>query len=118
MNCAFIKSNNISISILILHDNEEETMERLGDGFCQNGYYMGWDGKGVDSQDACNAVCLSEPPCKFAAWFPKKTCSRYNEEACHLNNDKNHVTYAKKSSDIAGKIKRDSVQSNICLTMY
>ena len=70
-------------------------MEILGGGFCQHGYYMGWDGKGKDSQEACNALCLSESQCKFAAWFPQQTCSRYNEATCCLNNDKNHMTYAK-----------------------
>ena len=84
----------------ILQDYQKETMERLGRGYCHNGYYMGWDGKGKDSQEACNAVCLSEPQCKFAAWFPAQTCSRYNETTCNLNNDKNHMTYAKKSPGI------------------
>ena len=76
-------------------------MERLGRGFCHNGYYLGWDGKGKDSQEACNAVCLSEPQCKFAAWFPAQTCTRYNKSTCNLNNDEDHMTYAKKSSGIS-----------------
>ena len=79
-------------------------MERLGIGYCKNGYDAGWDEKGLDSQEACNLVCLSEKRCKFAAWYPKKTCSRYNGEICDLetNDDfhKSYSTFEKKSSGI------------------
>ena len=66
-----------------------------GQGFCTEGFYAGWDGKGTASQDACNAVCLSEQQCKFAAWFPQRTCSRYQDSDCELKNNVNHVTFAK-----------------------
>ena len=72
------------------------TMERFGQGYCKSGYYAGWDGKGVDSQDTCNKVCLEDPECTYAAWYGSKTCSRYNEVDCKLNGDANHVTFKKK----------------------
>ena len=71
------------------------TMERFGQGYCKSGYYAGWDGKGVDSQDTCNKVCLEDPECTYAAWYGSKTCSRYNEVDCKLNGDADHVTFKK-----------------------
>ena len=70
-------------------------MERFGQGHCESGYYAGWDGKGLDSQDACNNVCLEEPECTYAAWYGGQTCSRYNEVDCKLKEDANHVTFKK-----------------------
>ena len=70
-------------------------MELFGQGHCESGYYAGWDGKGLDSQDACNYVCLEEPECTYAAWYGGQTCSRYNEADCKLKEDANHVTFKK-----------------------
>ena len=70
-------------------------MERFGQGHCESGYYAGWDDKGLDSQDACNYVCLEEPECTYAAWYGGQTCSRYNEVDCKLKEDANHVTFKK-----------------------
>ena len=79
-------------------------MERLGIGYCKDGYDAGWDGKGIESQEACNLVCLSEKRCKFAAWYPNKTCSRYTGTICDLqantDKEKSHTTFEKKSSGI------------------
>ena len=71
-------------------------MESLGKGYCKNGYYKGWDGKGIISQDACIKVCLSEQSCTYAAFYEGKTCSRYYEQSCVLNDDKNHFTFKRK----------------------
>ena len=80
-----------------------ERMERLGKGYCVTGYYAGWDKKGIATQDSCNDLCLSEPQCKYVAWYPNQTCSRYSGKYCVLNQDMNHVTFAKKYS---GKIEK------------
>lgn len=72
-------------------------MYSLGQGFCSSGYYGGWDGKGIDSQGACNEVCLSESQCRYAAFWQGKTCSRYNGVFCWKNGDTRHTTYAKRT---------------------
>ena len=65
-------------------------MVSYGDGFCDEGYYAGWDGKGIESQEKCNDLCLDEPECTYASFFPIKdgkngnTCSRYNGQSCNL----------------------------------
>ena len=66
-----------------------------GQGYCRDGFYAGWDGKGTASQEECNALCLSESQCKYAAWWSHQTCSRYQDSNCILNGDVNHVTFAK-----------------------
>jgi hypothetical protein len=70
-------------------------MSSLGQGYCNQGYYAGWDGKGLTSQAACNAVCMKESQCTYAAWFHGKTCSRYKLAACTLNGNRDHFTYKK-----------------------
>ena len=61
-------------------------MVHLGTGHCDaTGYYAGWDSKGLESRKACEAICLSEEQCTYAAWFHGKTCSRYNGETCNLD---------------------------------
>ena len=78
-------------------------MERLGMGYCLDGFYKGrakGNYDGIDSQKSCNDVCLSDYQCKFAALYPNHTCSRYNEAICVLNNDPNHITYKKRSSGV------------------
>jgi len=60
-------------------------MKFLGLGACDSGYYAGWDGKGIGSQEGCNQVCLSEPQCKYAAFKPGQSCSRYNGHTCSLD---------------------------------
>jgi len=68
-----------------------------GNGFCTSGYYAGWDGKGIGSQESCNQVCLTEPQCTYAAFYAGRTCSRYRGDSCTLNSDSDHITYAKQS---------------------
>jgi len=60
-------------------------MAEVGTGVCNpDGYYAGWDSKGTRSVSACNAVCLVEPQCTFTAYWPGKTCSRYQGEECGI----------------------------------
>ena len=73
-------------------------MESYGQGFCDEGYYAGWDGKGIGSQASCNAVCLDESECTYAAYNAGQTCSRYNGETCNLNGVQSHFTYKKTST--------------------
>lgn len=77
-------------------------MEYRGIGFCDDGYYAGWDGKGEASVQDCKNLCMSEDQCTFAAYFnigDRRTCSRYNKDTCNLDttslNAKNHTTFAK-----------------------
>ena len=65
-------------------------MTHVGIGICNNGGYAGnyhphWDVKGLDSQAACNAVCLSESKCTFSAWNPGKSCHRFKGRKCDLD---------------------------------
>ena len=70
-----------------------DIMEYFGIGYCDNGYYAGWDGLGIESEQDCMNLCLSEVQCKYAAYFnnvTKKTCSRYNQESCNLDTSTAH----------------------------
>jgi len=74
----------------------------IGEGFCSEHYYAGWDGKGLDSIEDCVMVCISEGNigCSYVSFFPGVTCSRYNHafgEECTLNDDVNHETYKRKT---------------------
>merc|ERR1719361_1741942 len=79
-------------------------MAYKGVGHCDpdSGYYAGWDGDGIGSQDACNQLCLTEPQCTYASFYAGQTCSRYSGDSCTLYSDTeaaaNHITYAKQSS--------------------
>ena len=79
-------------------------MERFGIGHCKDGYNAGWDNKGMESQEACNAVCLSEKQCKFAAWSRGKSCNRYTGAICDLKADtvyyRSFTTFVTKPSGI------------------
>lgn len=75
--------------------------ESMGKGYCPNGYYKGWgydaDQNEMDAEK-CAKHCKSEPECKYFAVNPKKTCSRYNDQAgeCPSNNIQDHDLYKKK----------------------
>ena len=78
-------------------------MESLGSGHCDDGYYAGWDGQGVESVQDCKNLCIRDDRCKFAAYLNQgsmKTCSRYNKATCNLDTSsfhkKSHETFAKK----------------------
>ena len=80
-------------------------MIHFGVGYCDSGYYAGWDGHGTESQEACNKLCLEESQCTYAAWWSgtnSATCSRYNGKTCSLTCNKPctkpHVTYWKQSA--------------------
>ena len=48
-------------------------------GSCSRGYYDGYSN--AKKSRARKALCLSESKCKFAAFKPDITCSRYDEKA-------------------------------------
>merc|ERR1712079_620251 len=75
---------------------EGEWMEDFGQGHCADDYLRGWDGKGTESQLACNAVCMAEPDCTYAAWVAGQTCSRYKGRDCNLDSVDDRYTYAKR----------------------
>lgn len=72
---------------------------RLGTGFCDNGFYAGWDPADA-TLETCAAKCDAEPECRFFALMPGATCSRFNAAAlsCNLPThtaNKMHTTYKK-----------------------
>ena len=81
----------------------KDSLEDYGQGYCKHGYLRGWDRKGIESQAACNAVCLAEADCTYAAWNSGKTCSRYKGASCRLNGVGDHYTY-KKVHGLAGSV--------------
>ena len=79
-------------------------MTYLGIGFCDAGFYAGWDGQGESNVEDCKDQCMKETNCRFIAYMnilDKKTCARYNKETCNLDsttvkyNAKDHRAYAK-----------------------
>merc|ERR1712178_283715 len=66
-------------------------MTLLGQGYCADGYYAGWDGKGINSHQSCAHLCLEDADCKFAAFSPGETCSRYRGATCRPNGQIDHV---------------------------
>ena len=74
-------------------------MSHVSIGVCDAGYYAGWDGKGIESQEACNAVCLSESQCTYVAYWNGRTCSRYMGKTCNVlsgaHDEDFHVVYKK-----------------------
>ena len=87
---------------------DEPFMTGYGVGYCDRGYYAGWDGLGSDSEEECKNLCLAEKQCMFAAYYEgtipisngqSRTCSRYNEATCNLlmsrSIEQEHVTFKK-----------------------
>ena len=83
-------------------------MKDYGSGYCDNGYYAGWDGQGDNNTKDCKNLCLQDYRCQYAAYYSgpeiiangrKKTCSRYNEASCKLlvstNFQRRHKTFKK-----------------------
>merc|ERR550525_1413278 len=68
-----------------------------GVGFCNEAYCGGWDGLGLDSQESCNAVCMADVNCRYAAWHPNTTCARYcpTDGVCTLNGNTAYTAYKK-----------------------
>ena len=84
-------------------------MTNLGTGFCDDGYYAGWDDKGKDTLEACHDICLSDTQCTYAAWKNGATCSRYYGVTCKQDiskNDGDFENYAlyKKQLEMMGKL--------------
>ena len=77
-------------------------MVHFATGHCDAGYYAGWDKKGLETRESCDAVCLSEAQCTYAAWQLGYTCSRFNKKECNLNPSdegfEKHVTFKKITS--------------------
>ena len=78
-------------------------MPYYGVGHCDNGFHLGWDGKGEENAADCKSVCMKEPQCTFASFFDdgnKKGCSRYKDVTYRLmastDAQKAHKTFSKK----------------------
>ena len=60
------------------------TYRFIGQGHCLHGYYAGW---GDDDEwwsrrlVRCLGKCTAEPQCRYVAFVPGKSCSRYNQRA-------------------------------------
>ena len=78
-------------------------MAYYGQGYCDDGFYVGRDGQGEAGEDDCKALCMREPQCTFANYMndgSRVTCSRYYQSACRLvrkeSIDWKHKTFFKK----------------------
>ena len=91
--------NGVTIFFLIV------VMVNYGKHFCKNptsSYYAGWDGLGIENEEACEELCKNDQPCTYAASKPGHTCSRYKVESCDLKTDlevleeeRGHFTFKK-----------------------
>ena len=89
-------------------------MQDFGQGYCDSGFYAGWHGQGVSSEEDCKNLCLGESKCTFAAYYNEKvgqkSCSRYYEPTCNLlvstSHTRAHMTFRKSGS--VGEYKNNS----------
>ena len=44
-------------------------MVHFGTGYCDQGYYAGWEHEGTDTQEACNRLCMQEPQCTYQEYM-------------------------------------------------
>ena len=73
-----------------------ELMEDFGRGYCKKALLRSKDENGIDSQEACNLVCLAEPDCMFSSFRKGVSCSRYGNAGCKLHTvATNYATYKK-----------------------
>lgn len=83
---------------------------RLGSGWCDAGYYAGWD-KNDATLENCMAKCNSEAKCHAFSLSVGRTCSRYDSRAgscSHRPNGQNdHVSFLKEG----GNSVQNTVQS-------
>ena len=104
----FLLPAKVSLAYSLIKDTflclATHIMRDYGQGYCENGYYKGWDGLGDGSAEECKMLCLKEPTCQFAAYYresngQERTCSRYNEPSCKLlvstNKQRGHTTFRK-----------------------
>lgn len=91
----FVKSDKAAGLPTPAPASPDHVMADHGRGYCTSGYVRGWDRKGVESPEACMAVCMAEADCTYAAFYEGQTCSRYNGSGCTLNEDPNHFTFKK-----------------------
>ena len=57
---------------------------RLGEGYCPRGFVSGWEEDDpwyTQRLIRCMGKCISEPHCRYIAFLPGKTCSRYDLRA-------------------------------------
>lgn len=74
----------------------------VGSGYCNSGYYDGWNAADAVNLETCKAKCLKEPKCMFISLLPGKTCSRYDSRAGHCpraHGHSDHQTYARRRED-------------------
>ena len=100
-------------------------MHHFGQGYCNNGFYAGWDGQGDESEEACKIRCLVEPQCTFAAYYSgtkivkngrKKTCSRYKDRKCQLISKRTlrstlwpkYKAFEKSLDEVKGRLRYDT----------
>ena len=60
------------------------SLARLGEGYCPRGYLSGWeedDPWWTQRLIRCMGKCSNEPMCRYIAFLPGKTCSRYDVRA-------------------------------------
>lgn len=81
-------------------ETAENGYKRLGTGYCNSGYYAGWE-KQDATLEKCKAKCSSEDKCVAFSLKEGHTCSRYNKKAGECSNRKHghgdHVSYLKTS---------------------
>eukprot|EP00931_Biecheleriopsis_adriatica_P085975 TRINITY_DN60718_c0_g1_i1.p1 TRINITY_DN60718_c0_g1~~TRINITY_DN60718_c0_g1_i1.p1 ORF type:complete len:578 (-),score=107.98 TRINITY_DN60718_c0_g1_i1:10-1743(-) len=53
----------------------------LGQGFCNKGYYAGWNASEALDAETCQRACSSESQCVFTSLKVGLTCSRYDATA-------------------------------------
>jgi len=80
---------------IFAHRKIKPFMQRRDDGYCDSGYYKGWDKEGIDSIEGCKEICLRDTKCRFAAFKNGSSCSRYAGPTCTLTEDSSHVTFEK-----------------------
>jgi len=73
--------------------------QHKGTGYCDTGYYAGWNSADATSVDVCANKCNAEPQCMAFSLYQGKTCSRYNSDVCRLLSDRKdaneHISYVK-----------------------
>ena len=70
-------------------------------GYCYQGYYAGWESNNnKDSLDNCKRACDAETRCKYFAYEPGRTCSRYDTTSCTIYANSASTTYKKLTSAV------------------
>ena len=59
-------------------------MHYFGPGLCDDGYFVSLAEKGVEYQEKCNAICLSDLQCTNETWNPDQTCFSNDGRTCRI----------------------------------